>query len=210
MLDTILQSIVSGDNKKTIELIEQALISDLTAGEVLNQAMIPAMEEVGHRFETGDYYVPEMLVAARAMKEGLEIIKPFLSASDAKPIGVVIAGTVKGDLHDIGKNLVCTMLEGAGFQIHDLGIDVPPDIFIEAVRNKLPNIIILSALLTTTMPNMKVVIDALKEVELRDNVVVMVGGAPVTEEYAMVIGADGYAENASRAVSVAKSFLGDR
>jgi len=208
MLTAILQTIVHGEKSKTVELINQALANEYSAGELLHQAMVPAMEEVGHRFEIGEYFVPEMLVAARAMKEGMAIVKPFLTDTDSKPLGVVVAGTVKGDMHDIGKNLVCMMLEGAGFRIHDLGVNVSPKAFVDAVSEKHPDILGLSALLTTTMPNMKVTIDALSEANLRKDLVVMVGGAPVTQALADRIGADGYAKNAGGAVSIAKSLLG--
>ena len=164
------------------------------------------MAEVGKRFEEGEYYVPEMLIAARAMKEGLEIIKPLLKAADVKPAGKVAAGTVRGDLHDIGKNLVCMMLEGAGYEILDLGTDVTPEKFVEAVTTNHADFIAMSALLTTTMPNMQQTIDALKAAGVRDQVKVLIGGAPVTENYARQIGADGYAPDASRAVALAKSL----
>jgi 5-methyltetrahydrofolate--homocysteine methyltransferase len=208
MLEEIHQSIVQGDNSRTVELIKQAIDSGEDSGVILKQAMIPAMEEVGRRFEVGEYFVPEMLVAARAMKQGMTIIKPFLTDRDSKPLGVVVAGTVRGDMHDIGKNLVCMMLEGAGFEIHDLGTNVPPAHFVEAVRTKHPDLVGLSALLTTTMPNLKATIEALVEAQIREGLIIMVGGAPVTKEYANNIGADGFAKDAAGAVTVAKSLLG--
>jgi 5-methyltetrahydrofolate--homocysteine methyltransferase len=208
MLEEIHQSIVKGDNSRTVELIKQAIDSGEDSGVILKQAMIPAMEEVGRRFEVGEYFVPEMLVAARAMKQGMTIIKPFLTDRDSKPLGVVVAGTVRGDMHDIGKNLVCMMLEGAGFEIHDLGTNVPPAHFVEAVRTKHPDLVGLSALLTTTMPNLKATIEALVEAQIREGLIIMVGGAPVTKEYANNIGADGFAKDAAGAVTVAKSLLG--
>jgi 5-methyltetrahydrofolate--homocysteine methyltransferase len=164
------------------------------------------MGEVGRLFEEGEYFVPEMLIAARAMKTGMEILKPQLVDADIQPAGTIIAGTVKGDLHDIGKNLVCMMLEGAGFQVVDLGSDVSPEAFIAAVQEHKPDFIAMSALLTTTMPNMKTTIDALKSAGLRDSVKVLIGGAPITDAYAEQIGADGYAPDASRAVKLAKSL----
>jgi 5-methyltetrahydrofolate--homocysteine methyltransferase len=170
--------------------------------------MVAAMAEVGRLFEEGEYFVPEMLIAARAMQSGLAVLKPRLAAADVKSSGKVIAGTVKGDLHDIGKNLVCMMLEGAAFEIVDLGSDVSPEKFVEAVRTTGADIVAMSALLTTTMPYMKVTIEALKAAGLRDKVKVMVGGAPLTDQYAREIGADGYSSDASRAVALAKSLVG--
>jgi 5-methyltetrahydrofolate--homocysteine methyltransferase len=165
------------------------------------------MSEVGSRFEQGEYFVPEMLIAARAMQAGLKLLKPLLAQSGAEPLGRVAIGTVKGDLHDIGKSLVAMMLEGAGFEIMDMGVDVAPEKFVEAVRGG-ANVVALSALLTTTMPNMKVTIEALKQAGLRDRVTVMVGGAPVTQAYADDIGADGYASDASSAVRKTKALIG--
>jgi 5-methyltetrahydrofolate--homocysteine methyltransferase len=175
--------------------------------DILNQGMIAAMGEVGRLFEEGEYFVPEMLIAARAMQKGLEILKPHLTEADVQSPGKVAIGTVKGDLHDIGKNLVAMMLEGAAFEVIDLGTDVSPERFIQAVRDRGAQIIAMSALLTTTMPNMKNTIEALKEAGLRDKVKVMIGGAPVTQNYADQIGADGFAEDASRAVAKARSLL---
>jgi 5-methyltetrahydrofolate--homocysteine methyltransferase len=169
--------------------------------------MVAAMAEVGRLFEEGEYFVPEMLIAARAMQHGLAVLKPHLASANVKSQGKVVAGTVKGDLHDIGKNLVCMMLEGAAFEIVDLGSDVTPEKFVEAVRSTGADVICMSALLTTTMPNMKTTIEALKVAGLRDKVKVMVGGAPLTDQYAREIGADGYAADASRAVALAKSLL---
>jgi 5-methyltetrahydrofolate--homocysteine methyltransferase len=174
---------------------------------LLNEGMIAAMSEVGKLFEQGEYFVPEMLISARAMQTGLQLLKPHLLKADVKSAGKVALGTVKGDLHDIGKNLVAMMLEGAGFEIQDLGTDVAPEKFVDAVRNSEVKIIAMSALLTTTMPNMKTTVDALKAAGLRDQVKIMIGGAPVTEAYARQIGADGFAPDASRAVRVAQSLL---
>jgi 5-methyltetrahydrofolate--homocysteine methyltransferase len=165
------------------------------------------MAEVGRLFEAGEYFVPEVLIAARAMKSGLTILKPKLVEADVEPVGTVAAGTVKGDLHDIGKNLVCMMLEGAGFEIVDLGTDVSPETFVDAVKNQGVDVVAMSALLTTTMPNMKTTLDALQEAGVRDKVRVMVGGAPVTQAYADEIGADGYAADASRAATLAKQLV---
>jgi 5-methyltetrahydrofolate--homocysteine methyltransferase len=165
------------------------------------------MDEVGRLFEKNEYFVPELLISARAMKGALEILKPCLAETGAEPIGKVAIGTVKGDLHDIGKNLVAAMLEGGGFDVYDLGVDVGPDRFIEAVNAHGVSIVALSALLTTTMPSMEKTIHALQEAGLRDRVKVMIGGAPVTQKFADQIGADGYSENAGKAVAVARQFV---
>jgi len=169
--------------------------------------MIPAMDEVGRLFECEEYFVPELLLAGRAMKAALEYLRPLLAASGAKPMGKVIIGTVKGDLHDIGKNLVAAMLEGAGFEVTDLGTDVSPEKFVEAVGTKGANIVCLSALLTVTMPAMKTTVEALRTAGVRDKVKVMIGGAPVTDQYAREIGADSYSENASAAVGSARKLV---
>jgi len=187
--------------------VQVALDAGADPAELLNKGMIAAMAEVGRLFEIGEYYVPEMLIAARAMQAGLAILKPHLLEADVKSAGKVAIGTVKGDLHDIGKNLVSMMLEGAGFEIKDLGTDVTPEKFVDAVKTGGVDIIALSALLTTTMPNMKATIEALKTAGIREKVKVMIGGAPVTDSYAQQIGADGYAPDASRAVALAKSLL---
>ena len=169
--------------------------------------MIPAMSEVGRRFEEHEYFVPEMLIAARAMKAGLAVLKPLMTGDQETSMGRVLIGTVTGDLHDIGKNLVSAMLEGAGFEIIDLGVNVPPRKFIDAIRERQPQIVALSALLTTTMVGIKTTIDAIKEAGLRDQVKIMIGGAPTTQQFADEIGADGYSPNANGAVGVAKHFL---
>lgn len=206
IIDDIFQSIIDGDQNKTKKLVQQAIDSKLKPEYILNEGMVSAMNQVGRLFEEGEYFVPEMLIAARAMQSGLAVLRPLLVAADFKPIGKVVAGTVKGDLHDIGKNLVCMMLEGASFEIIDLGTDVSPEKFIEGVKSSGANFIAMSALLTTTMPNMKATIDALKQAGLREKVKVLVGGAPLTDQYASDIGADGYAPDASRAVALAKSL----
>lgn len=207
-LQNIYDGILEGDRETVKTNVHQALEAKLKPEAILQEAMIAAMSEVGNRFEAGEYYVPEMLIAARAMKEGLAILKPHLREANVKPAGKVAAGTVKGDLHDIGKNLVCIMLEGAGFEILDLGTDVAPEKFVEAARSGGANLIVMSALLTTTMGSMKTTVEALQAAGLRQDVKVMVGGAPVTDSYAASIGADGYAPDASRAVALAKSLLG--
>jgi len=206
-IEDIYQAVLNGEKSETIELVQCALDAGINASEILQSGLIAAMGEVGRLFEEGDYFVPEMLIAARAMQAGLEILKPFLVASGVEPIGKVVIGTVKGDLHDIGKNLVAMMLEGAGFDIVDLGVDVAPERFIEAIQDDV-DIVGLSALLTTTMPNLVNTIQAIQEVGLRDSVKIIVGGAPVTADYARKIGADGYAADAGQAVKVAKSLLG--
>jgi 5-methyltetrahydrofolate--homocysteine methyltransferase len=207
LIEPIFECILEGDNKGIKAAVQKALDSGLEPGTILNQGMINAMSEVGKRFEEGEYYVPEMLISARAMKEGLEILRPLLIQQKIQSAGVVILGTVKGDLHDIGKNLVGMMLEGSAFEIIDLGTDVSPEKFVQAVQDHRPNVVALSALLTTTMPNMEATIKALKAADLRNQVKVIIGGAPVTEQYAHEIGADGYAPDASRAVSLTKSLV---
>ena len=208
ILIEIKNAIVEGQIAVVKEKIDQALELGLDPADVLNTGMVEAMSEVGKRFERGESFVPEMLLAARAMQSGLVILRPSLVKADFKSAGKVAIGTVKGDLHDIGKNLVSMMLEGAGFEILDLGTDVAPEKVVSIVRESSPDILALSALLTTTMSNMKVTIDALKDAGLRGRVKVMVGGAPVTEVYAQLIGADGYSPNAARAVTLAKSLVG--
>lgn len=208
MLDTIYQAIIEGNASGVTEGVQQALEAGHNPGDILNQAMIAAMAEVGRRFEAQEYFVPEMLIAARAMKEGMAVLKPHLLEADIQPVGKVVLGTVKGDLHDIGKNLVGMMLEGAGFEVIDLGVDVSPERFVEAIREHHPRFVGMSALLTTTMPGMRATIEALSESGLRDQVAVMVGGAPLTEAYANQIGADGYAPDAASAVRKAKESLG--
>jgi 5-methyltetrahydrofolate--homocysteine methyltransferase len=206
VIKEIYQSIIDGDQNKTKELVQNAIDAKLKPDYILNEGMVSAMNEVGRLFEEGEYFVPEMLIAARAMQSGLSVLRPLLVAADFKPIGKVVTGTVKGDLHDIGKNLVCMMLEGASFEIIDLGTDVSPEKFVEGVKNSGANFIAMSALLTTTMPNMKATIEALKQAGIRNKVKVLVGGAPLTDQYAHDIGADGYAPDASRAVALAKSL----
>ena len=207
VLQAIYDSILNGQQKVTAAKVTEALAANIPAATVLNEGMVGAMAEVGKLFEEGEYFVPEMLIAARAMQAGLAILKPALVEADVKPIGKVAIGTVKGDLHDIGKNLVSMMLEGASFEIVDLGTDVTPEKFIDAVQNRGADFIAMSALLTTTMPYMKTTIEAIKASGLRDKVKILVGGAPVTDTYAREIGADGYAADASRAVALAKSLL---
>lgn len=207
VIDEIYQGVIEGQNALVAQKVEQALQDGVNAGDILNQGMIPAMAEVGRLFEACEYFVPEMLIAARAMQAGLALLKPHLQQSDVQSSGKVVIGTVKGDLHDIGKNLVSMMLEGAGFEIVDLGTDVPADKFVAAAREEGADVVAMSALLTTTMPNMKVTIDALQAAGLRQKVKVLIGGAPITEQFVKQVGADGFAPDASRAVAVAKSLV---
>jgi len=206
--ETIYEGILKGNMKAVQDATTAGLGEGVAAGELLNEAMIPAMAEVGRLFEANEYYVPEMLIAARAMKAGLAILRPALVEEDVKPLGKVALGTVKGDLHDIGKNLVGIMIEGAGFEIIDLGVDVAPEAFVDAVRNQGADLVGLSALLTTTMPSMKTTIEAFKEAGLRDQVKIIIGGAPVTQRYADEVGADGYGRDAASAANLAKDLLG--
>ena len=206
-LETLYESILYGDLRQTPMNVQAAVDAGIPAGKILNDGMIAAMKEVGELFEEGEFFVPEMLVSARAMQAGLTILKPHLVASGVDPIGKVVIGTVQGDMHDIGKNLVMMMMEGAGFEVIDLGVDVKPQTFIESVQANAPQVVAMSALLTTTMPQMKVTIDALRDAALLDSIKVMVGGAPVTAEFAEKIGADGFAADASQAASLAKSFI---
>ena len=208
ILKEIYDGIIDADQDLVAEKVEAALAQGLGAGEILNQGMVPAMTEVGRLFEEGEYFVPEMLICARAMQSGMVVLKPAMVEANLESVGKVVAGTVKGDLHDIGKNLVCMMLEGAAFEIYDLGSDVSPQAFVDKVKEVNANVIAMSALLTTTMPNMKATIEALQEAGLREQVKVMVGGAPLTTKYAEDIGADGYAPDASRAVALAKTLVG--
>lgn len=207
-IERIFEGILDGNSKLVVEEINLAIEAGIAPASILNDGMIAAMAQVGKLFEEGEYFVPEMLIAARAMQRGLDVLKPYLSEDDVQSPGKVVIGTVKGDLHDIGKNLVAMMLEGAAFEVIDLGTDVSPERFIEAAKSNNAQIIAMSALLTTTMPNMKNTIEALKEVGMRDKVKVLIGGAPITQSYADQIGADGFAEDASRAVAKAKILLG--
>ena len=206
-LDDLYEGILDGDIAVTPGNVQAALDASLAPDVILNEGMISAMSEVGQLFEEGEYFVPEMLISARAMQAGLGVLKPHLVASGVDPLGTVVVGTVQGDMHDIGKNLVTMMLEGAGFEVIDLGVDVKPERFIEAIRENKPQVVAMSALLTTTMPKMGVTIDAMREAGVLETVKVMVGGAPVTAEFAAKIGANGYAPDASQAATLAKSFL---
>ena len=206
-LKQLYESVVSGDAKTTQALTKQALADGVDPLKLVNDYMVPAMDEVGRRFEANEYFVPELLISARAMKAALELIRPLLTARGDKPVGRVAIGTVKGDLHDIGKNLVGSLLEGGGFEVIDLGVNVTPEKFIATINEKQANIVAMSALLTTTMPSMKTTIDALKQAGVRNKVKVLIGGAPITQKYADEIGADGYSENAVGAVALAKKAV---
>jgi methylmalonyl-CoA mutase cobalamin-binding domain/chain len=209
--DEILQGLYDhtlvGNAPVVKELTEQGLEEGLEPESLLYDALIPSLEEVGARFERGDFFVPEMLIAARAMQGALDILRPLLAETGAKPIGTFVMGTVKGDVHDIGKNLVNIMLEGAGFTVFDLGVNVAPEKFVEQIQEHEPDIVGFSAFLTTTMPMFKANLNAIEKAGLRDKVIVMVGGAPVTQEYADAVGADAYAADASTAVRKAKELI---
>jgi 5-methyltetrahydrofolate--homocysteine methyltransferase len=208
VLQQIANKLYDGDADATSSLTQQALDGGLAPGEVLKGGLLTGMDRVGVDFRAGELFVPEVLIAARAMHAGMDILKPLLTESEAEMAGKIVIGTVEGDLHDIGKNLVAMMLEGGGFEIVDLGTDVAPGEFVEAVKQEGPNVVAMSALLTTTMPKMKSTIEALVEAGLREKVKIMVGGAPVTKEYADEIGADGYAPDAGSAVELARSLKG--
>jgi len=199
-----------GNAPEVLDLTKQGLELGLGPEVLLYEALIPSLEEVGARFERGDFFVPEMLIAGKAMAGALEILRPLLAETGAQTIGKIVMGTVKGDVHDIGKNLVNIMFEGAGFEVIDLGVQVAPEKFLDAIREHQPDIVGFSAFLTTTMPMFKANINVLEKQGLRDQVIVMVGGAPVTQEYADVVGADGYAADASAAVVRAKELLASR
>jgi 5-methyltetrahydrofolate--homocysteine methyltransferase len=207
ILQQIADDLYDGKNTEVAELTQQALDTGLTAAEILNGGLVAGMDRVGADFKNGDLFVPEVLIAARAMHAGMDILRPLLAESDVPSAGKVVLGTVAGDLHDIGKNLVAMMLEGGGFEVIDLGIDITPEKFVEAVKTEQPNLVGLSALLTTTMPSIEKTIDALQAAGVRDGVKVMIGGAPVTQEYTDKIGADGYAADAASAVDLARSLM---
>ncbi|MFQ5827732.1 MAG: B12-binding domain-containing protein [Candidatus Methylomirabilia bacterium] len=202
------EHIVAGDAKAAEQWTNQALSSGANPVDLINNGLMPGMAVVGEKFKNCEYYLPEVLVSARAMKKSMELVRPLLTDRQAPDMGRVAIGTVKGDLHDIGKNVVAMMLEGAGFRVHNLGADVPPDSFIQAVQAYDCSLVCLSALLTTTMPMMRITIEALEGAEVRHRVKVMVGGAPVTQDYATGIGADGYARDGASAVDKAKELVG--
>jgi 5-methyltetrahydrofolate--homocysteine methyltransferase len=206
-LDKLPEAVIEGDWKVAAAVTQAAIAAGVTPLAIVTKYLVPAMDEVGRRFECEEYFVPEMLLSARAMKASMEIVRPLLVATGAEPVGRVVIGTVKGDLHDIGKNLVASMLEGGGFEVIDLGADVAPQRFIEAAATRHANLVALSALLTVTMPSMKTTIDAFETAGLREKVRIMVGGAPVTQQYAEAIGADGFGESATAAVALARKLV---
>jgi len=206
ILQEIASNLYDGEDEEVATLVQQALDQGLAPHEILQDGLIAGMDEVGKDFKAGELYVPEVLIAARAMHAGMGVLRPLLTESEVSSAGKYVIGTAKGDLHDIGKNLVKMMLEGAGFETIDLGTDVQPEDFVAAVREHQPKLLGISALLTTTMVQMKATIEALEETELRDSVRVMVGGAPVTAAFAKEIGADAYAPDAATAVDVARSL----
>jgi methylmalonyl-CoA mutase cobalamin-binding domain/chain len=207
ILQGLFDNTLVGNAPAVRDLTNEGLAQEMEPESLLYDALIPSLEEVGARFERGDFFVPEMLIAAKAMQGALDILRPLLAETGVEPIGTFVMGTVKGDVHDIGKNLVNIMLEGAGFTVHDLGVNVAPEKFVEQVQEHQPDIVGFSAFLTTTMPMFKANINALEKSGLRDKVIVMVGGAPVTQEYANAVGADGYAADASTAVRLAKDLI---
>jgi len=210
ILKALYDETLVGNAPEVKDLVNKGLEDGLGCESMLYDALIPSLEEVGARFERGDYFVPEMLIAARAMQGALDILRPLLAETGAKPIGTYVMGTVKGDVHDIGKNLVNIMLEGAGFTVYDLGVNVAPETFVQQIQEHKPDVVGFSAFLTTTMPMFKANINALQKAGIRDDVIVMVGGAPVTQEYADAVGADGYAADASTAVRLAKDLIEQR
>jgi 5-methyltetrahydrofolate--homocysteine methyltransferase len=207
ILSQISTAVIEGNLDDMVDLTEDALDEGLDAQEVLNKGLMPGMDHVGVEFRAGNMFVPEVLRSARAMQASMDILKPLLAASGVKMVGKVLLGTVKGDLHDIGKNLVGMMCEGAGFEVKDMGKDITPEAFVQAVKEYEPDVLGMSALLTTTMRSMENTIKALEEAGLRDHVKVMIGGAPVTQSFADQIGADGYASNAASAAELAKRFV---
>ncbi len=206
-LKALAEALIRGDRDTTAELAQAAVDEGVAPKQILDEGLIAGMNVVGTKFKNNEFYVPEVLIAARAMHAAMDILKPLLAESDVQPAGVVAIGTVKGDLHDIGKNLVAMMLEGAGFEVHDLGVDVAPEKFIEEIQQG-AQVIAMSALLTTTMPSMADTINAATEAGVRDSTKIMIGGAPVTQNYADEIGADGYAPDAASAVDTARELVG--
>ena len=210
ILRTMYDETLVGNAPRVLELTNEALAMGMEPQSLLFDSLIPALEEVGARFERGDFFVPEMLIAGRAMAGAMEVLRPLLADTGVETIGKFLMGTVKGDVHDIGKNLVNIMLEGAGFEVIDLGVQVPPEKFVAAIEEHKPDVVGFSAFLTTTMPMFKANMDALEKAGIRETVIVMVGGAPVTQEYADAVGADGYASDASATVKKAKALLHEK
>lgn len=207
-LGKIAENIIIGKVDEVVRLTEQAIKSGIDAERLLQKGLLAGMDVVGQRFKSGEMFIPEVLRSAKGMHGAMDILRPILVESGAKSTGTMVIGTVEGDLHDIGKNLVAMMFEGAGFEVFNIGIDLPPQVFVDAVKEHKPEILCMSALLTTTMPKMGETINALKESGIRDQVKIMIGGAPVTADYAETIGADAYGANAASAVDVGKSILG--
>lgn len=208
VLEELYEAVLEGDFDDTPELTREGLDAGFGPQELIDRAMIPAMTEAGRRFEDDEYFVPELLASGRAIKGGLEVLRPLLLAGEAEHAGTVVIGTVQGDLHDIGKNLVAVMLEGGGFDVVDLGTDVSPSQVVAAIREHRPQLVGLSALLTTTMLSMPTIVDAIVDAGLRDEVRIMMGGAPMSEQRAKEFGADGYADNANAAVRTALALVG--
>ncbi|OGS22011.1 MAG: methyltransferase [Elusimicrobia bacterium RIFOXYA2_FULL_39_19] len=207
-LNAIAESLMKGQAPKVKELVQAAVDEGISPQQILTEGLIAGMNVLGKKFKANEVYIPEVLIAARAMHAGMGILKPLLAKSGAKAAKVFMIGTVKGDLHDIGKNLVAMMMEGAGFDVADIGIDVTSEKFVEMVREKKPEVLGMSALLTTTMPAMKSAVEAIKAAGLKDSVKIVIGGAPITQSFADEIGADGYAPDAASAVDVSKKLLG--
>ena len=203
----LVQRVIEGDLDAVLDEVQRCLAENVKPQNIMDEHLIPAMSEVGRLFEEGEYFVPELMVSARAMQAAMKVLNPLLADSGVQKIGRIVIGTVKGDFHDIGKNLVAAMLEGGGFEVVDLGIDVSAEKFVEAIQEQPGTLVAMSALLTTTMPQMKTVIEKLEAHGLRSTSKVIVGGAPITDEFAKQIGADGYSNNASAAVTLAKSFF---
>ena len=206
-IQALAEAVINGDRDEAARLTQEAVDEGVGPGSIVNEGLIAGMSEVGRRFKANEFYVPEVLIAARAMHAGMDIVNPLLAESGIEPRGRVLIGTVQGDLHDIGKNLVAMMLEGGGYEIIDMEVDVTPDQFVAAVNEHSPNVVAMSALLTTTMPSMKDTIDALAAAGVREQVKVMIGGAPITQDYADEIGADGYAADAASAVDLAADLM---
>ena len=207
-IQAVYDAVINGAMAETSGFVQEALDAGQGADIILKEGLIAAMGEIGQKFEAGEVYVPEMLISAKSMKFGLELLRPHLVAADVQPLGKVVIGTVQGDLHDIGKNLVGMMMEGAGFEVIDLGVDVKPEEMIEAIKEHKPDIMAMSALLTTTMGNMKTAITMMEEAGIKGDLKVMIGGAPVTQDYADEIGADGFSVDASQAANLAKNLVG--
>lgn len=205
--EELYQAVLEGNAPAAKAVTARALENGANPQELLDDCMIPAMDKVGELFESNEYFVPELLIAARAMKGALELLRPLLAAQGTRSAGKVAIGTVRGDLHDIGKNLVAAMLEGGGFEVIDLGVDVPAEKFVDAISKTGVQVVAMSALLTTTMPGMRSTIDAIREAGVRDKVKIMVGGAPITQSFADEIGADGFSDNASGAVRMARELI---